>query len=77
MKEQPQRLFDLFALALPRGHGFGDRPPIEAWQTQDAMAYGVVTLQEAEEDYGTWRCSLASVWRPRDCGVVCLARSAP
>lgn len=51
MKELPQRLFDFFALALPRGHGFGNRPPIEGWQTEDAIAYGVVT-EEAEEDYG-------------------------
>jgi len=31
MQELPQWLFDVYALALPRGHGFGDRPPTGAW----------------------------------------------
>lgn len=28
-----QPLFDIFALARPRGHGFGYEPPIKAWQS--------------------------------------------
>ena len=43
MKVLLQPLFDLYALALPRGHGFGNRPPIEAWQTEDGNTYGVLT----------------------------------
>ena len=42
MEELPQWLFDVYALALPRGHGFGDRPPVGAWQSADGVACGVV-----------------------------------
>jgi len=43
MRELPRTLFDLYALALPRGHGFGEWPPVGAWQSDDGLAYGVVT----------------------------------
>jgi len=43
MQELPQSLFDVYALALPRGHGFGDRPPIGAWETADGRAYGSIS----------------------------------
>jgi hypothetical protein len=43
MRELPQSLFDVYALALPRGHGFGKRPPIGAWRSGDDLACGVVT----------------------------------
>jgi hypothetical protein len=52
VKELPQTLFDVYALALPRGHGFGERPPIEGWQTEDGNAYGVVTCEETSRDFG-------------------------
>jgi hypothetical protein len=29
MQVLPQWEFDIYALSLPRGHGFGDRPPVE------------------------------------------------
>ncbi|EOD4067089.1 hypothetical protein ACX1IG_03305 [Yersinia enterocolitica] len=35
MKKLPQSLFDVYALALPCGHGFGSAPPIAAWQSYD------------------------------------------
>jgi len=31
MRKVPQWKFDIYALALPRGHGFGERPPVAAW----------------------------------------------
>jgi hypothetical protein len=34
---------DVYALSLPRGHGFGDHPPEGAWQSDDGIACGVVT----------------------------------
>ncbi len=43
MQELPRALFDVYALALPHGHGFGRRPPISAWQSEDGFAFGVVT----------------------------------
>jgi len=39
----PQGVFELFALALPRGLGFGDDLPIEAWQAEDSSAFAVLT----------------------------------
>jgi hypothetical protein len=43
VRELHQREFDIYALALPRGHGFGDQPPIGAWLTDDAHGCGIVT----------------------------------
>lgn len=43
MNEIPQSLFDVYALALPHGHGFGARPPVSAWQSADSNACGIVT----------------------------------
>lgn len=49
MLELPPGKFDVYALALPRGHGFGDRPPCEAWETADGKACAIVT-RHAEDD---------------------------
>lgn len=43
MEKLPQSLFDVYALALPRGHGFGDRPPVGAWRDAEGMACGIAT----------------------------------
>lgn len=43
MQLTPQAIFDIFALALPRGHGFGDRPPVGAWGDAAGQVGGVVT----------------------------------
>lgn len=48
MMELPQGKFDVYALALPCGHGFGDRPPSEAYETSDGKACAIVT-QHAED----------------------------
>ena len=52
MQELPPWLFDAYALALPRGHGFGDRPPIGAWETVDGHAYGTVTQDVNDGSFG-------------------------
>ena len=43
MQVMPQSLFDVYALALPRGHGFGNQPPVGAWQSEDELTCGIVT----------------------------------
>jgi hypothetical protein len=45
-------LFDVYALALPRGHGFGDRPPTGAWRTADGRAFGTVTQDANDGSFG-------------------------
>ena len=52
MQELPRALFDVYALALPHGHGFGRRPPISAWQSEDGFAFGVVTRHVDLCDFG-------------------------
>lgn len=52
MRELPHPLFDIYALALPRGHGFGRRPPVEAWCTEDGNTYGVVTQDIDTGNFG-------------------------
>ena len=51
MQEMPQSLFDIYALALPNGHDFGRRSPLEAWQSEDGIAWGVVTHDDGG-DFG-------------------------
>lgn len=53
MKPLPQFLFDVFALALPRGHGFGDEPPGEAWQDEAGDAIAAITQSDATKAFGT------------------------
>lgn len=64
MKELPRSLFDIYALALPRGHGFGEQPPISAWQSEDGRAYGVVTRHINRCDFGflSMRRRVDHVW---------------
>jgi hypothetical protein len=45
-------IFDIYALSLPRGHAFGDRPPVEAWQSEDALAWGAVTRDVNDGSFG-------------------------
>lgn len=52
MHEIPQSLFDVYALALPRGHGFGNKPPIGAWQSEDGMACGIVLRDDGDGSFG-------------------------
>ena len=52
MHRLPQPIFDIYALSLPRGHAFGDRPPVEAWQSEDALAWGAVTRDVNDQIFG-------------------------
>ncbi|WP_377158397.1 hypothetical protein ACFJIX_05840 [Roseateles sp. UC29_93] len=47
MKELPEPLFAVYALSLPRGHGFGSRPPAGAWTTDDGASVGVLTRDDS------------------------------
>lgn len=44
--------FDIYALALPRGLGFGDRPPFEAWQSNDGIACAILTRDVGDGSIG-------------------------
>lgn len=64
MKELPRSLFDVYALVLPRGHGFGKQPPACARQSDDGYAYGVVTRHVDRGDFGflALRRRIDQVW---------------
>lgn len=47
-----QPLFDFYALALPRGHGFGSAPPIGAWGSDEGDAFGAVTQDSQDNSFG-------------------------
>jgi hypothetical protein len=53
MRELPQWEFDIYALSLPRGHGFGHRPPVGAWRSDDGMACGIVTKDVNDGSFGS------------------------
>jgi hypothetical protein len=44
--------FDTYALSLPRGHGFGDQPPIGAWRSHDGLTCGVLTQHVDDSHFG-------------------------
>lgn len=44
--------FDIYALSLPRGHGFGNHPPIGAWRSADGLSFGVVTEGDVGGRFG-------------------------
>ena len=52
MQQLPRPIFDIYALSLPRGHAFGDRPPVEVWQSEDALAWGAVTRDMNDQSFG-------------------------
>ncbi len=43
---------DIHALSLPRGHAFGDRPPVGAWRSSDGLACGVVRQDVTDGTFG-------------------------
>lgn len=51
MRRLSQWEFDIYALSLPRGHGFADCPPVDAWMSDDAVACGIITKQVDFEDF--------------------------
>jgi hypothetical protein len=64
MEELPRSLFDVYALSLPRGHGFGNTPPIGAWQSDDSLAVGVITHDDRTDVFGilALRRRIDGVW---------------
>jgi hypothetical protein len=64
MHEMPRWEFDIYALSLPRGHGFGDRPPVDAWRSDDGLACGVVTRDVNDGNFGflVMRRRMDHVW---------------
>lgn len=64
MKELRQWEFDVYALSLPRGHGFGDRPPIGAWRSDDGLACGALTRNVNDASLGilVMRRRVDDVW---------------
>lgn len=64
MREIPQWEFDFYALSLPRGHGFGDEPPVAAWSAGDGNGCGIVTENSKDDSFGLtlMRRRVDSVW---------------
>lgn len=64
MRKVSQWEFDFYALSLPRGHGFGEEPPVGAWRGSDGLACGIVTRNVATKTFGTivMRRRVDSVW---------------
>lgn len=52
MKPLNEALFAIYALSLPRGHGFGRRPPASFWTAEDGRSCGVVTRDCDDGSYG-------------------------
>jgi hypothetical protein len=52
MKDLQQSLFDVYALSLPHGHGFGSAPLIGAWQSDDSLACGAITHDDKRAVFG-------------------------
>ncbi|MBB4120735.1 hypothetical protein [Martelella radicis] len=52
MREIPRWEFDFYALSLPRGHGFGDKPPVAAWSAGDGNGCGIVTENIQDGSFG-------------------------
>lgn len=64
MQPIPDEKFALFALSLPRGHGFGDRVPVGFWGDADDQACGVTTRHAADRSFGllAMRRRIDQVW---------------
>jgi hypothetical protein len=64
MRVLPRGIFDIFALALPRGHGFGRRPPVGAWESDDGLTFGVLTRDVDTHEHGilVMRKRVDGVW---------------
>ena len=64
MKEIAASRFDVIALSLPRGLGFGDNPPIGAWLSDDEASCGALTQNRQSGAYGflVMRRRVDDVW---------------
>lgn len=64
MKEIAASLFDVIALSLPRGLGFGDNSPVGAWLSDDDATCGALTQNDRSGRYGVliMRRRVDDVW---------------
>jgi hypothetical protein len=64
MKELPQTLFDVYALALPAGLAFGNDLPCGAWTSGNDETLGVLTRNDVNGTYGclVMRRRVDNVW---------------
>ena len=64
MRKIPQWEFDFYALALPRGHGFGEEPPVAAWGSSDGNGCGIAIHNAKSDAFGLilMRRRVDSVW---------------
>lgn len=51
MRKIPQWEFDVYALSLPRGHGFGEHPPVAAWAGPDGQGCGIATHDSVDDSF--------------------------
>lgn len=52
IKKLRQREFDINALPLPRGYGFGNRPRMSTWHSDDGLACGALTRNVNDASLG-------------------------
>lgn len=52
MRALPQWEFSIYALSLPKGHGFGNRPPVGAWLSEDGLSCGILRHDLNDRSYG-------------------------
>ena len=64
MDPLPYSLFNIFALSLPRGLGFGENPPVNAWRSGDGITIGALTKNTMSNRHGvlTMRRRDDDVW---------------
>jgi len=57
-------LFEIYALSLPRGLGFGRRPPVSFWASDGGLACGCVRRDEDQASFGVliMRRRIDDVW---------------
>lgn len=64
MEQLPQCLFDVFALALPRGLNFGENPPVRFWRSDDEITVAALTRNDTSNRHGVlvMRRRIDDVW---------------
>jgi hypothetical protein len=51
LRALPQWEFSIYALSLPKGHGFGNRPPVGAWLSEDGLSCGILRHDLNDRSY--------------------------
>lgn len=64
MRRLNPSIFEIYALSLPRGLGFGRRPPVSFWASNDQLACGVVRRDVNDSSFGilSMRRRMDHVW---------------